>query len=310
MTPTRKDYDATGIVLVIATLIGWSSVPLFLKYLTPYIDAWTANGWRYGIAALLWSPLLAVGLARGTLPKGLWWRALAPALVNTAGQVCFAEAFYHIGAGLSSFLLRVSLIFSTIGAFILFADERVLVRNRLFSVGMTLIVGGSIGTVLLGQEPIKGGTAFGILLGAGAGAFYGLYGVAVRYWMRGIPAMTSFAAISLYTAAGVVTLMFIFAESRGMKALTLSGTNWMVLVTSSLIGIAMGHVFFYAAMARLGVAVTNAVVQLAPFFTGVASIILFKEILTSGQWLSGVTLLCGALILLRVERDRHRSARP
>lgn len=309
MTKPRTDYDATGIFFVVATLLGWSSVLLFLKHLTPYIDSWTANGWRYGISAALWSPLLVSGLARGRLPPGLWRRAVGPAIANCAGQVCFAAAPYYIGAGLSSFLLRVSLVFSTIGAFVLFADERVLVRSRLFWWGMTLIVCGSIGTVLLGRDPITGGTALGILLGAGAGAFYGLYGVAVRYWMRDIPAMTSFAAISLYTAGGVIALMLLFGESHGTKALSLSTVNWLILVLSSLVGIALGHVFYYAAMARLGVAVTNAVVQLAPFFTGVASVIIFDEILTGGQWSSGAALLIGALVLLRAEQVRHRVVR-
>ncbi|MCH8149679.1 MAG: hypothetical protein IH987_17110, partial [Planctomycetes bacterium] len=89
-------------------------------------------------------------------------------------------------------------------------------RSRLFWAGMLLVVGGSVGTVLFGKDPIEGGTAVGILLGAAAGAFYGLYAVAVRYWMHGVPAMTSFAAISLYTAAGVGALMVAFGAKHGL----------------------------------------------------------------------------------------------
>ncbi len=308
MLGNRTSYDRTGIVLVVLTLTGWSSVLLFLEHLTAYIDPWTANGWRYGLAALLWLPLLVVGAARGTLPNRLWRRAIGPALMNTAAQVCFAAAPYYLGPGMAAFLLRVSILFSTAGAFVLFADERVLVRSRLFWAGMLLVVGGSVGTVLFGKDPIKGGTAVGIMLGAGAGAFYGLYAVAVRYWMHGVPAMTSFAAISLYTAAGVVTLMVAFGAKHGLTVFDLSPANWGVLVLSSLIGIALGHVFFYAAMARLGVTVTTAVVQLAPFITGAASSVLFDEVLTALQWSSGVVLLGGGVMLLRAEQIRPRSA--
>ena len=92
MTVPAQSSRGSGIFFVVATLIGWASVLLFLKYLVPFIDAWTANGWRYGISALLWLPLLVVGARRGTLPEGLWRRAMVPALFNCAGQVCFAWA--------------------------------------------------------------------------------------------------------------------------------------------------------------------------------------------------------------------------
>jgi hypothetical protein len=73
-----------------------------------------------------------------------------------------------------------------------------------------------------------------------------------------------------------------------------------------LIGIALGHVFYYAAMARLGVAVASAVIQLAPFLGGAASVVIFHEVLTSGQWTSGLVLLGGAALLLRAEQRRPR----
>lgn len=306
MAEARKGYDGVGTFCVVATLLGWSSVLLFLKYLAGFIDAWTANGWRYGLSALMWLPLLVIGLWRGTLPEGIWWRAIAPAVLNCAGQVCFALTPYYIGPGLAGFLLRISLVFSTAGALLLFVDERMLVRSVVFWGGMGLVVAGSIGTVVLGSAPIEGATAVGILLGLVAGAFFGLYGVSVRYWMRGIPAVTSFSAISLYTAAGMVLLMLLFGESHGTEVFELSLGNWGILVVSALIGIALGHVFYYAAMARLGVAVASAVIQLAPFLGGAASVLIFHEVLTVGQWASGLVLLLGAWLLLRAERARPK----
>lgn len=309
MDLARKER-ISGIIFITMTLIGWSSVLLFLKYLTPYIDPWTANGWRYGLSALLWLPLLVVGLRRGTLPDGLWRRAVVPACINCIAQVCFAAAPYYIGAGLTAFLLRVNIIFSTVGAFVLFSDERPLARSGRFWTGMALLLGGSVGTVLLGAAPITGATATGVLLGLAAGAVYGMYGVSVRYYMRNIPSMTSFAVISLYTASGLVVLMAFFGSRGGMSALDLSSFNWFMLAASALIGIALGHVFYYSAIARLGVAVSAAIVLLAPFICGAASVVLFNEVLTRAQWLCGVVMICGAGFLLVAERARHRKPEP
>src|SRR5438552_18553330 len=99
-----RRLDSAGVFLILATLLGWASVLLFLKHLTPYLDCWTANGWRYGVSAMLWLPLLLTHAARGRTPDGLWRRALMPAMFNMGGQVCFAMAPYYIEPGLAAFL--------------------------------------------------------------------------------------------------------------------------------------------------------------------------------------------------------------
>lgn len=298
-------YDATGILYIVLTLLGWASVLLFLKHLTPYIDGWTANGWRYGLSALMWLPLLVVTTLRGRLPDGLWRRAIVPSVVNCAGQVCFALIPYYIGPGLAGFLLRVALVSSTCGALILFADERLLIRSPRFWIGLFLVVLSAAGTIVFSAAPVEGATATGIVLGLIAGTVFGLYGVSVRHYMRDIPAATSFAVISLYTAAGMVALMLLFGETGGTAVFRLSAFNWMILVVSAVVGIALGHVFYYASIARLGVAVSGAIVQLAPFFCAAASVAIFGEVLTKGQWISGFVMLFGGFILLDAERRRR-----
>ncbi len=295
-----------GIACVIGTLVGWASILLFLKHLVPYLDSWTTNGWRYGLSALMWLPVVLVGLARKSLPKGIWWRAIVPSVFNCTGQALYAMVPYYIGPALGGFLIRVSIVSSTLGAFILFADERILMRSGFFWGGMGAVVVGSIGTVFLGSAEIIGGTATGIALGATSGLLFGLYGVGVRRFMTGIPAMTSFAVISLYTSAGLVTLMFLRGAEHGLGVLHLSGFNWFILIASAVIGIAICHVAYYAAIARLGVATSTAIVQLSPFLCAIGSLILYGEHLTQGQWLSGFLMILGATALLHAEQRRHR----
>ncbi|MFQ5430008.1 MAG: DMT family transporter [Phycisphaerae bacterium] len=305
MRASHKAHDLRGVVYVTITLLGWSSVLLFLRHLHTYIDGWTANGWRYGMCALVLLPTLFTQNARERLPADLWRRAIPPALLNSAGQVCFGFSIYYIEPGLAGFLLRVALISSTFGAFILFADERVLLRNRVFWGGMSLVVAGSIGTITFDDQPIAGMTATGVFLGAASGAFFGLYGVSVRYWMRGVPSMQSFAAISTCTALVMVGLMLAYGDSQGMKVLQLAPRELSFLILSAFLGIAIGHIAYYASIARLGVAIAGAVVQLAPFLGGAASVVIFHEILTAGQWVSGIIMLIGGALLLRAEQQRR-----
>ncbi len=302
-----KDHTG-GIVLIFVTLLGWSSVPLFLKYFTTYIDGWTANGWRYGISALFWSPLLIHGAARGRLPKGLWRAALVPSLFNFAAQMCFAWAPYYINPGLITFLLRLQIVFVALGAYLLFPGERALVRSAGYVSGVVLVMFGLLGLCFLGNEPPRGATAVGIALGMAAGLLYGGYSLSVRYYMNEIRSATAFAAISSYTAAGVIPVMLLFARGHGAEAAQMTWGQLAMLTASAFAGIAITHVTYYAAIARLGVALAGGVILLQPFLTTTASSFLFDERLTSTQWLGGATAVAGAVVMLDAQRRRSRRA--
>src|ERR1043165_6414948 len=99
----------TGALTIVLTLIGWSSIPLFLKHFTTLLDPWAMNGWRYSFSALLWAPVLIIGLSRKSLPKGLWRAAVWPSVFNAAGQVCYAIVPYYIDPGLMTFSLRIQI---------------------------------------------------------------------------------------------------------------------------------------------------------------------------------------------------------
>jgi hypothetical protein len=129
LTNNRSTSTAMGALTVVITLLGWSSVPLFLRYFADHIDFWTSNGWRYGFSALVWLPVLIAISMRSSLPKGLWKAALVPSLFNAAGQVLFTWAHYRIDPGLLTFGLRSQLIFVAIGAWLMFPQERAVIRT-------------------------------------------------------------------------------------------------------------------------------------------------------------------------------------
>jgi drug/metabolite transporter (DMT)-like permease len=299
------------------TLLGWSAVPLFLKHFSHSIDAWTANGWRYGFSALLWAPVVVFGLARRSLPRGIWLAAIMPAAFNTLGQTAFAWAFYKIDPGLLTFGLRLQIVFVGIGAYLLFPSERRVIRNPGYLIGAGLVLAGTIGTIFLGParqsaEPAVGAppTSFDHALGVGLAVASGLlfagYALAVRRNMQGVSSLTAFAVISQYTAAAMVVLMLALGIDHGAGAWGLASGQFGLLLLSSVIGIALGHVFYYASIARLGVAVSSGVVQLQPFIVTAASAVLFEERMTPVQLVCGVIAIGGAATMLTVQ---HRLAR-
>jgi len=292
----------TGIVTITLTLAGWSVTPLFIRHFAGHIDAWTSNGWRYGFSALLWLPVLLLVAYRRKLPTGLMSAAVVPAIVNSMGQVCFTWAHYKIDPGLLTFGLRSQILFAALGAFLLFPAERPIIRAPGYLIGMVLVTVGTAGAVLLGEEQVDFGHTFGVILAIASGFFFAGYGLAVRKYMHGRNSVLAFAAISQYTAIVMVSLMFIFGERFGAGALAMAGTQIMWLLISAVIGIALGHVLYYLSIARLGVAVSAGVLQLQPFGVAIGSYILFREILTVGQWISGFVAVGGAILMLGIQR--------
>ena len=299
---------ATGTATIILTLVGWSSIPLFLRYFADQIDAWTSNGWRYGFSALLWAPVLLLGWLYGRLPRGLWRAAIVPSIVNSVGQVTFAYAHYKIEPGLLSFGLRSQMLFAAVGAYIMFAGERRVIRSPVYLTGLVAVLVGTCGAVLMGKEPIEGAVAEGILLSLASGALFAGYALAVRKYMSSFGAVIAFAAISQYTAAAMIVLMLVLGRHRGMEVIEMSGPDIALLLISAVIGIALGHVFYYMSIARLGVAVSSGVLQLHPFGVGVASYFVFAEILTTPQWVAGGIAVVGAALMLGAQRRIARKA--
>lgn len=292
----------TGVGTLVLTLLGWSSIPLFLRSFTGEIDGWTANGWRYAFSALLWAPVFL--LARR--PTGLWRAAIVPSIFNTLGQLLFGLAPYYIDPGLMTFSLRVQIVFVTVGAAVLFASERRIVRTPWFILGLVLVAGGTMGTIALNPQGLGSATRAGVTMAIGSGLLYACYSLSVRHFMHGMNPFVAFAAISQYTALGLVVPMLIWGRDHGWAAADLPAGRMGMLLLSSLVGIGLGHTFYYISIARLGVAVSAGVIQLQPFIVSVASMAIFHERLTPWQWVCGTVAIGGAALILVVQ---HRLSR-
>ena len=99
----------------------------------------------------------------------------------------------------------------------------------------------------------------------------------------------------------MVVLMLLFGRRSGVEAIELERSEFLLLLLSAVIGIALGHVLYYMSIARLGVAVSTGVLQLFPFMVAVASLFLFGEVLTTAQWIAGSMAVAGAILMLSVQ---------
>lgn len=298
----------SAIATIVLTLLGWSSIPLFLRYFTDYLDAWTANGWRYAISAVLWLPVIVWAYRRDRVPPGLWRAALVPSVFNALGQICFAIAPYMVDPGLMTFGLRLQIVFAAAGAALLFPIERDLLRRPLFLSGLIVVAMGTLATVALKPAGFEAKSWLGVVISIASGLFYACYSLSVRKWMSTMNPIVAFAAVSQYTSAVLVVLMLVLAPRAGANVFNLHQTQIVLLVISSVVGIGLGHTLYFYSLRRLGVAVSVGVVQLQPFLVSIASIRLFNEQMRPIQWVTGAVAICGAGVML-VAQHRWAAAR-
>jgi drug/metabolite transporter (DMT)-like permease len=165
--------------------------------------------------------------------------------------------------------------------------------------------------VLLGGGNIlEGSSMIGVLLAVFAGIGYGVYGLAVRKFMFGYHPVFAFGVIALYTGGTLVACMLAFARGHGAEVLDLGGSELWSLGLSAFFGIAIGHVLYYTAIDRMGVATTAGVLQLQPFIVSAFSAAYFGEVLSGKQWAAGVVAVLGAGLVLSAQKaaERKRAA--
>lgn len=289
---------AFGVFTLFMCLLGWSTVPLFLRHLSEWIDPWTNNGWRYGASALFWLPVVAAGYFRGTLARGIWRAAIWPSVANALGQAAFTAAYSCAQPGLVTFGLRSQLIFVAVGAYLMFPQERAVIRSKRYLIGLGLLVAGLIPMLTTGSEAWNGTRLLGVVLSVLSGLGYGWYALSVRACMAKFRAVESFAVICQFTAVLLIVGMLMFGKNMGADVPSLPERELWFLFFSALIGIALGHVFYYIAIARIGVAVTSGVLQLQPVLVAIASARIFGEVLTLPQWIGGAVAIGGAATML------------
>ncbi|MBN1805618.1 MAG: DMT family transporter [Sedimentisphaerales bacterium] len=300
----KLDFSATS--ACIGALIFWSIGPVFIKYLTGYLDSWTQNLLRYSVACLVWLPFLVFSIKKGLLDRRIWLRAAVPGVANVIMQSLFACAFYYIGPAFMVLLAKSSLIWVTGFSLVFFTEERALIRSKRFWSGMLLSIMGVIGVMCFREDFTAAGTLKGIVLSLIMAFMWAVYIVSARIAFRDIDSRHGFSVISIYTVVGLLVLGLLYGELGDCVKMGL--WQWICVVVSGVTAIALSHTLYYSAMRRIGATIPALVILAQPFIVLAISYVVFRETLNILQLLFGVVLLIGAGVAIWAQEHlRHES---
>lgn len=285
-----------GRLALAATVLIWSSPPIFQYWLAAPFDAWTQNFYRYSAGFLTMAPFLVwmAWRAPRRLTPDEWMGCAVAAVPNVVHQVAQTLAVVLLLPGVYALLGRVSVILTAIMAVVFFADERWIARSVKFQLGTVL---GLIGVAGLVWSPGTGGFSMaGLWLAVFAATGWASYGILVKKFTVRIGPTLGFGVISFFTTLLLLPLMLVFGDAAAPWRCD-AWTNF-VLFGSGVLSIGAGHWFYYVGIRELGAAPAQSALLLCPLGTMLLSSALFGETFRFEQLLAGAVLLGGAFLAL------------
>ncbi|MHC4808173.1 MAG: DMT family transporter [Planctomycetota bacterium] len=194
-----RKVDLSATFACVGVLFCWSLGPIFISYLTGYVDSWTQNLLRYSAACLFWLPFLLLSIKRKQIDARIWRKAILPAGANIIFQSLWAGAFYFIGPAFMVLLTKTSVIWIAGFSLIFFPEERPLVKSKRFWSGLALSAMGVIGVMYYKVDLAATNTIIGIFIALATAFMWGVYTVSVRIAFRNTDSRSGFSVISIYT---------------------------------------------------------------------------------------------------------------
>ncbi len=297
---------SAGVALGAATL-GWALAPVFIRGLSAAYDPFTMNVPRYAAAsaAMLF---LSLGWFRADLRVAFRMsRAmLGVTAVNLVMQTLWTIACANAGATLAQLMSKLSIVFVIAFSFVLFHEERKVIRSPRYLFGTLLSLLGVAGVVAKNPGSLMPQFDRYTLVLLMCAMLWAVYLVASKHVVMKVHPIPMFTVISIYTTAGFVALSFLFGSPATLA--TAGPALGAFALFSGLLPIAMAHPCFNYAQKNLGSAFSSSIVLINPLITYLIAIWFWgDERLLPTQWIGAALLLTGAFLVIYAGRKPSKA---
>jgi len=299
MAMPEKEKLKPALAAFTASLL-WALGVALIKYLSTSFTIIQQNFSRYLTAALFLFFIYSYSRKKMPLDKRRLARALGPAFLVFLFQVFATTGVYLTKASIVAFLLRLNVVFLAVLAFIIYKDERYIIKDPLFLFGLLL------GIVGVGGLTFKGGfdTSFidlGAFLAGLSALIWALFTVSIKYFLREEDAL-AYSSI-VYLEAGLMFTPFLILEILDNGFTSFSLLELAILLFSGVVSIGIGNWMNMIAIKNLGAIIPSMVQMMTPFLTTFFSYLLLGETVTIIEVFFGVLIVissgCSLKFILR-----------
>lgn len=290
MNATQKTYASLALGL---SITGWSLSPIFIRLLSDAYDPYTQAFGRYASSAAV---MITVSL--------LWYRGdllqlmkhpgpvIGIGMLNAFQQWLWTYACYDAPATVAQLVTKINVVFVIVLSFVLFHEERKLIRHPLYLagtaaslVGVALVLADKPGSLV----PQLDRYSLALIVTALSWAVYSVWGKHIVVNVHPVP---MFTVLACYTTLGLGAMSLSLGETRGL--IHADARTTLIMIVSGILPIAGAHTGLHYAQRYFGAAFCSSVMLLLPIITYVLAIpILGREQMVPAQWIGGVTLIAG-----------------
>lgn len=296
---------------LLLALVCWIWPPVIIRRLgLSGLDVFSQNALRVSVATLAFLPLgFAFHTAGMKRALASWRRFVAPAACMVLSQTLAMVGMVRVGATFSSLVSRSDILLTILVGALLFADERLIVKQRGFLPAVLVALLGVSGIVLFrkgaGGDVATGGREFaiGMICILLSQVLWVSYVYAVKLAVKGSGAAVTLVMTTALGAIGSL-LIWLACWRLGLVAtqvLRKAGAYELGLIAFSGLASVGGGLFFIQSIELVGATVSQSGILASPLLVGIAAFFLLHELPTIGQLLSGLVLLAGLAAILYID---------
>lgn len=283
---------------MIITALIWAWPTIFIKVLSNDFDAITQSFFRYVAASIIllgWTYIFIRKEFRKAARN--LNQFILPAFLVVLYQILFVVGVYFTSAVISNLLTKSSIVFIMLFSFLLFNDEKIVMKSKPFIIGTLLSIIGVSGVIISRNGLVMDKFNVGVLLLILAALSWAIYTICIKKLVSRIEPFVVTSFVIFFATLLFIPLVIIFGDMSRIFEVS-SFTN-ILLFGSGILCVGLGNMFYYKDINYLGTARTSAFVLITPFLTGIISYFLLGEILTLVQILFGVVLISGCFLLIK-----------
>ena len=292
-------------IAVFVSAVAWALSPIFMRYLSTAYDPYTQALVRYlsALAVLLpYSFLFYPAETRRLFRRPVALGGLAA--LNVLNQVVWTVACYHTTATSANLITKIQVAFVIVFSFLLFREERGVIRSPLY-LGGTLL--GVVGVVLFvtaqSAARLLPRYEFATVLLIAVALGWAVYAVWGKHLVANTHPVPMFTVVATLSTLGFTLVALALGDVRGIWHN--SGHTTGMAFLSGVFPIAVAHCTFHYGQKHLGSAFTNSFMLVGPLITYVFALTLWQdETLTPRQWVGGGVLLLGSYLVVQAQRKR------
>ncbi len=243
---------------------------------------------RMGIATTVLSPFFLPQVRKVKLPRGLWLAPILGGLFAALDQATWSTSIGFTRVANATLLNNTAPIWVALVAAFFFREQ----LKSIFWLGLVLAMGGAV--VVLGNDALNNpGLSWGDLLALISSFFYAAYYLVMQ---RGRQYLSPLVFMGLANAVSCLTLLvicLIFQQPMtGFPAQT-----YLVFFGAALISQISGHLSLSFALGHLPASLVAPTMIAQPVMTAIMAIPLLGETLHPGQWIGGISVLAGIILV-------------